>query len=193
LIGYDMKSIVLLSGPIAVGKSSVAKELVDVHGFHLLRTSPHLFKLATDRGLKSDRAGLQNLGDSLDGTTDFGWVIDEVAAPALLAAPEVDYWLLDCVRKQRQVEHFRARFGCAVLHLHLTAPEDVLAARYENRRAQENGSVVAPSYASAIAHPNELAARELSSVADIVIDLSTKSPERAALEIAHRFKGGGRA
>jgi len=185
-----MKSIVLLSGPIAVGKSSVAKELVDAHGFRLLRTSPFLLRVACDRGLKSDRAGLQDLGDSLDGATDFGWVIDDIAAPAVLGAPQVDYWLFDCVRKKRQVERFRARFGNAVLHLHLTAPDDLLAARYENRHAQGNSSVVIPTYASAIAHPNEVAARELSSLADAVIDLSATSSERAALEIVRRSKAG---
>lgn len=192
--GCNMKSIVLLSGPIAVGKSSVAKELVDGHGFRLLRTSPFLLKVAAGRGLRGDRACLQDLGDGLDHDTDFRWVIDDVTAPALLAAPEVQYWLLDSIRKKRQVEHFRARFGSAVLHVHFTAPEEVLAARYETRRTQGDSSVVLQSYASAIAHPNEVAARELSSVADAVIDLSEKSSDRTALEISRRSKGGeGRA
>lgn len=168
----------------------MAKQLVDAHGFRLLRTSPFLLKVAADRGLKGDRAGLQDLGDSLDRDTDFRWVIDGVTAPALLQAPEVDDWLLDCVRKARQVEHFRARFANAVFHVHLTAPDVVLAVRYETRLAQVDNSIALPSFSSAIAHPNEVAARELSSVADVVIDLSGRSPDCAALEISQRSKGG---
>jgi hypothetical protein len=185
-----MQSIVLLSGPIAVGKTSVAKELVSVYGFRVLRTSPFLLKVAADRGLKGDRSGLQNLGDDLDRVTDFRWVIDDVAAPALVAEPYAEYWLLDSVRKKRQVDHFRARFGSAVLHVHLTAAEDVLEARYESRRAQGADVAPLPSYASAIAHPNEASARELVGVADVVVDLSKASSDRAAVEISRTSKAG---
>jgi adenylosuccinate synthase len=163
-IGCNMKSIVLLSGPIAVGKSSVAKELVSAHGFRVLRTSPFLLKVAADRSLKGDRAGLQDLGDGLDRDTDFRWVIDDVAAPALVAEPDVEYWLLDSARKKRQVDHFRARFGNAVLHVHLTAAEDVLEARYESRRTR---LVRLPSYASAIAHPNEVSTPAVNHTANL--------------------------
>lgn len=186
----SMKSIVLLSGPIAVGKSSVATELVSAHGFRSIRTGPFLAALATSTGIGTSRTDLQQLGDKLDRDTEYRWVIDEVAASAFDASPDVQCWLLDCVRKAQQVAHFRAQFGSLVLHVHFTAPEGVLEARYESRRAQLTEPVLHPPYAAAICHANEVAARGLVSLADLVLDLADASPRDVALAIVSRFDQG---
>ena len=185
-----MKLLLLLSGPVAVGKSAVATTLVQDHGFQSIKSSTHLKSLAADRGLTVSRTALQQLGDILDEQTDFGWLIEDVAGPAIDGQPHRDFWLLDCVRKKRQVEHFRDRFGADVLHVHLNASEEVLEKRYADRLAAggETGNV---DYPSAKAHPNEIAARNLIEIADLVIDLGDTPAQAAASAILGKSKERG--
>jgi hypothetical protein len=49
----------------------------------------------------------------LDEKTNFSWLIDDVAAPMINGDPGQRQWLLDSVRKARQLEHFRNRFANA--------------------------------------------------------------------------------
>lgn len=164
------KTLLILSGPIAVGKTTLRNWLVSNCGFCSLSSSTYLRAIATERGLLPSRTNLQILGDDLDDETDFRWVVDAVAVPAIRSKPSVSRWLFDSVRKRRQLEHFRAAFGESVLHAHLTAPEPVLRARFEQRKDSDTRGVDAAGYESAISHPNELEARSLVLTADIVVD-----------------------
>jgi hypothetical protein len=113
------------------------------------------------------------------------------AAPVIASASEANpdnaRWLLDSVRKPRQVEHFRDQFGQSVFHAHLTAPEQTIEARYNNRllAGNETGNIV---YATAIAHTNEISSRSLIHIADILVDLAGISSEAAALVILEKWK-----
>lgn len=171
--------MLLISGPLAVGKSSVARVLIADHGFSTIRSGPYLRDLAIKQSKGQSRADLQAMGDSLDDETDYSWLISDVVVPTLSASPTQDRWLLDCVRKQQQIAHFRSRYGAGVLHVHFTAPEEVLSARYEARMAAGQEYAGATEYSLAAAHPNELSARKLIEVADLVIDLYGTSAEDA--------------
>lgn len=166
----DKRVILLLSGPVAVGKSTFGRELVDHHGFRTIRTGNYLQALAQESGSDSSRIGLQYLGDALDERTDFAWLVNDVAAPQIDSTRQHARWLLDSVRKARQIEHFRGRFSSDVLHVHLTAPEDVLRARYEARLAAGGEYTGGTPYTEAITSPNEAASRALIKIADLVID-----------------------
>jgi cytidylate kinase len=181
---------VLLSGPVAGGKSAVARELVERHGFQSIRSGAYLASLASRRGLGTSRTILQRLGDELDQETDYRWLIDDVAVPALETTSDRSHWLLDSVRKRRQVEHFRARFQRSVLHAHLTAPEQILRARYVSRMAAGAEYTGNTAYETAIAHPNEISARSLIDIADIVLDASVMSARDAATAIVERASLG---
>ena len=61
-----------------------------------------------------DRLILQDLGDSLDVATDYRWLIDDFARPAIELNPDQGRWIVDAVRKTRQIQHFREAFGDAV-------------------------------------------------------------------------------
>jgi cytidylate kinase len=187
-----IKTIVLLSGPIAVGKSGVATVLTNQFGFVGIRSGPYLREIATRQGEGHSRAELQQLGDALDEKTDFAWLVDDVAAGMLNQSPEQERWLLDSVRKERQVIHFRDRFGTAVLHVHLTAAENVLRARYEARLATGGEYVGNTPYSAAIAHPNEISSRALIRIADYIVELDRTSSEEAALDILKYCKGRAR-
>jgi chloramphenicol 3-O-phosphotransferase len=189
MIVIDM--LVLLSGPVAVGKTTLRQLLLKEHGFEYVRSSAYLIELAANQGDNASRSSLQALGDALDEVTDYKWVLDTVAVPTMAAYPEHKRWLVDAVRKERQVEHFRAEFGFAVLHVHLTAPEQVLRQRYEDRASALDVAGGATPYDVAIAHPNEDAARSLISLADLVIDTDVATPQEAAALVMKCFEVRG--
>ncbi|MBR8300435.1 AAA family ATPase [Burkholderia multivorans] len=164
--------LVLLSGPLAVGKTTLRDYLVGTHAFDYVRSSAFLLNKARREGIPADRRGLQELGDRLDAETDFRWIVDGVALPSLSASPSKTRWLVDAVRKPKQVEHFKALEDVNVVHVHLTAPEDILRKRYEATLAGSTVGLSAASYEAAISHPNEVAARSLIQIADIVVDVT---------------------
>jgi len=185
-----MPLLLLLSGPIAVGKSAIARELVEVHSFQTIRSGAYLAELAARLGRQISRAALQQLGDTMDEQTDYRWLIDNVAVAAVEANPRHERWLLDSVRKRRQVDHFRARFPDSIFHVHLTAAEHVLRERYTRRLsagAEYSGDT---SYETAVAHPNELAAHSLIDIADVILDVSQPSPSELAATILMRSNEG---
>ncbi|WP_082542767.1 AAA family ATPase [Rhodanobacter sp. Root561] len=163
-----MEKILLLSGAIGAGKSSVAKALGERYEFQRISSSGYLKTYGEKILPGEERHQLQNLGDRLDEETDFIWIVRDVAVPAIERAPEIDNWLLDAVRKPRQVMHFREYFGPKVHHIHLTAPEDVLKRRYRQRADPDD-----TSYEEAIKHSNEIAARSLKSIANEIFDTTT--------------------
>jgi adenylate kinase family enzyme len=171
------EKLLLLSGAIGAGKTSVADVLKARYQFKKISSSGYLLSLILPDELREGdqrRRQLQELGDRLDEETDFRWIVDPVARDAIEQSPEVRNWLIDAVRKRKQVEHFRSHFGPIVRHIHLTAPEKVLRARYTDRRGE---------YDKAIAHPNEVNARSLEAIADRVIDTSDSDSDSIALQI----------
>ena len=92
---------------MASGNTSVSAVLQEHFGFFPISSSYFLRTQLVGQGVVPDRHKLQELGDSLDRSTDFSWVIDSVARPAINARPDVDNWLLDSVRKSKQVELFK--------------------------------------------------------------------------------------
>lgn len=173
--------LVLLSGPVAVGKTTLRQVLMTTHQFDYVRSSGYLKQIAAQRSLTGERIGLQDLGDELDRLTDYRWLLDEVVRPGFAASPGQRRWLIDAVRKHRQVEHFRAAYGDAVLHLHLHASEAVLRRRYAER------DEVTP-YDVAIQHDNEIASRSLAGIADLIIDMDATPIEQAAQLVASKLK-----
>lgn len=173
-----MDKLLLLSGASGAGKSSVAKELEESFQFRRISSSTYLRSYAQALDPCGEKHQLQELGDRLDEETDFAWVIDDVAAPAIESDPQQPSWLVDAVRKPRQVQRFRRRFGRYVRHVHLSAPEAILEARYAAQAKPED-----TLYAEVIAHPNEVAARALERDADQVFDTSQLSPAKIAQSI----------
>lgn len=175
----EQTRIVLLSGPFKVGKTSVTNELAKEYGFRKISSSDHLRKMIPDLGLLDEaqaRLRLQEKGDELDTQTDYLWVVDPVAVRAIAQTPDVSKWLVDAVRKSRQIEHFRAKFGTAVTHYHLISPDAVLKAR---------SGLSDADYEVAIKHPNEINSRALKELADRVFDTTLQSPQQIARQIAN--------
>jgi hypothetical protein len=179
-----MPSILLLSGPIASGKTTLAENLITAHGFRRLKSSDYLKTICTKNGVAVSRTSLQEAGDQLDLETDYQWLVTDVAKPQMVGEPAQSRWLIDAVRKDRQIEQFRTAFGTKVIHAHIWAPEEVLKARYEARLTSGAASEGTTSYAEAISHPNEIATRALKDAADVTLNVAILPSLAAASAIA---------
>lgn len=181
--------LLLLSGAVGSGKTSVTTALLDTYRFRKVSTSRHLTGLATAQGLSPERAVLQQLGDTLDVQTDYAWPVNVAVEQMQKAAGgEALVWLLDAVRKPRQVAHFREAFA-HVLHVHLTASEEVLRARYLQRQSAGDKREAAVSYEALVCHPNEVASRALGSIADVVYNSGDRSAYSIAKDIVQTTQG----
>lgn len=169
--------LLLLSGAIGSGKTKVACELIKNFGFVKIASSGYLSSLIPAEERKEGderRQQLQELGDRLDDETGYRWIVDPVATQAIQDSPDTQNWLVDAVRKKRQVELFRERFGILVRHVHLTASEEVLRSRYAQKGSD---------YDAVITHPNEVNARSLESLADLALDTSAARAELLTTKI----------
>jgi hypothetical protein len=168
---------------MAVGKSVIASKLIELRQFRAIKSGAYLSTLARQAGIGATRTDLQCLGDKLDEETDYRWLIDDVARPLIEGSPMHERWLLDSVRKLRQVQHFRDAFSNQVCHVHLTAPEALLRQRYETRLKQGASHGGVTPYDVAVAHPNEISSRKLSGIADLSLDISAMTATEAAQKI----------
>lgn len=175
----------LFSGPSAVGKTTVAKALIERSGYAKISTSGYLRGLAAEQQLEPTKAVLQQIGDGLDVKTDFLWVLDEVARPALAANLSIKKWLLDSVRKPEQISLFRAAFPGEVVHVHLQAPEEFLQDNYARRLATDPQHADDTPYQVAIAHANEILSRALGGIADLRVEVTRLQPNEIAGLIAN--------
>lgn len=184
----EQSHLILLSGAVTAGKTRIAGLLEREHGFSRVSTSGHLKAMAAQQGITVNRVAMQDLGDRQDIETDFTWPV--TVARAQMAAKPGSLWLLDAVRKRRQIHHFRAQISGNVLHVHVWAPEAVLRARYATRQAAGEEYGDGSTYEDFVGRPNEIESRSLIKLADITLDTSVLSTEDAVQLILERMSGG---
>jgi adenylosuccinate synthase len=173
--------LVVLSGRISSGKSTLAAQLAIQFGLERIRTR-ELLEARLSAGRPATRANLQRQGEILDVRTGGRWLAEELGK-ALASHPDIAVVLIDSVRRSEQVEAIRAAFGSRVTHVHLTAPEPVLAARFAKRDRPGE----ARSYSAATADPTEAQVETLATIADIVIDTERSTPEDVVARAAARL------
>lgn len=185
--GVEMliRSIVLLSGEIASGKSSVAKKLESECGVRRVSTGAFLTSAALQRNIPMGRGVLKELGDALDRETGGRWVC-ELAVSKVQVAPEVTDWLVDSIRRDFQIPWFKERFSNS-LHVHITAKESTRRARYEHRRLSGSEYETSTTYEDAISGETEAHVRTLSGVCDLLIDTDEITTDHAATMVMARL------
>jgi adenylosuccinate synthase len=171
-----MDRVVVLSGQIYSGKTSLAHHLESKHGMQTFKTKEAL-EQCLGRGASKDRRPLQAKGADLDRKTGGEWV-----------AQEFHRWLqekdrgvaviVDAVRIPGQVQGLRKAFGSKVVHIHLTAPSEVLEARFRKRRQKSKDTGI--SYAQAKSDSTEQQVEKLAELADVVIDTNRCTEEDVA-------------
>ncbi|HEX7961631.1 MAG TPA: adenylosuccinate synthetase [Terriglobales bacterium] len=175
------RRVIAVSGPIASGKTTLCSELATRFGLAVFKTRD-LISVASPR-VKKERVALQRAGNALDRETKGSWIAHAVARALDREQPEDDV-IIDSVRIESQVEALRDTFGPRVVHVHLTAPVDVLAARYRERKASIKEL---PTYDDARRDKTERNVDLLATIADIVVETDRCSPIDVFVRVAARL------
>ncbi len=158
--------IILLSGPISSGKSTLAKELAERYGMTIFKTN-EVIKKRVRKELAQDRKVLQAEGERLHKKTRGRWVLEELIEWSNQLKPESDT-VIDSVRIKEQIHAIREAYGAKVIHVHLTAPIDELEQRFNKRRQQ--GREKDFQYSEVKSNPTEKQVEDLAEIADVVIN-----------------------
>ncbi len=157
--------VILLSGAISSGKSTLGKSLEASEGAQVFRTREVLQRRSAP-GSEHDRKALQAIGDGLDRETHHRWVLEEFKVwRAKLEHPNVV--VVDSVRTVDQVASFRAEFGPSITHVHLTAPVEQLEERFNHRK--QSGTKIY-TFAEVRDNPTEQQIEGLAKIADLVVN-----------------------
>lgn len=171
--------VVLLSGQVSSGKTTLCKNLEDRFGFCALKTKEVISQLAD--GIEQERGAMQNFGEKLDRTTKGAWVCEALAR--LIATREGNVSaVVDAVRIEPQINAIRRAYGSRVVHIHLAAPPKVLAVRYKRRHAR--GFREFRTYAQVLKNKTESEISTLASIADVVIDTQRCTKEDVVIRAA---------
>ena len=158
------QQVVLLSGPIASGKTTLARLLADRFGFCVVSTRELLL-----RHVGEDRWSLQAAGASMDDSTGGRWVSDGLVRLRRQSSAEVSF-VVDSVRTLDQIWWVRDAFGSSVQHVHLTAAVKVLSDRYGSRSEGYR-------YQDVSDHSVEQGVNLLEASAGLVLDTGSLTPE----------------
>lgn len=189
--------IVVISGQVGAGKSTLARGLAQRYGAKLVSTK-ELLQLTAERmgdQLPAERAALQAYGTKLDTDTGGRWVSEAVSArisgagiagqdsadqgPVGESDEPTGLWVVDAVRIQQQIDELRNALGIDVVHVHLHSSTEVLTARYL-KRGGASGLQELSSYAEVAEDPTEQKVAALVEDADVAID-TARSNEKDVL------------
>jgi len=159
------KQIVLLSGRVCAGKSTLCDLFVKRFGAHLLKTKEIIDALA--KNIAQERGAMQRYGELLDRRTKGEWVC-EALARKLRTLDGNALIIVDAVRIMPQIESIRRAYGAGVYHVHLEAHETVLARRYI-RKQRLKGFREFESYSQLSNSKTEKRIGDLAASADVVI------------------------
>jgi adenylosuccinate synthase len=174
------RRIVVVSGPVAGGKSQLARALADK--FDGVRYSTRELLMAElEVGEEPSRSTLQRVGAELDEKTAGRWVADRLSRPIYESATNLA--IIDAARIAGQIEGLRRAFGREVKHVHISASRETMEKRYEERRARQDITESA-SYDEVIADPTEAGINELASMADVAIDTDQVSEPDVVIRVA---------
>ncbi len=159
-------TVVLLSGPVGAGKTTLAEELIVKRGFKRIFTRDAILRRIPDT--PHTRLGLQAAGERLDSETGGRWVADELK-DVIARGQGARGIVVDAVLIPAQVAAIRNMAKRPVVHVHLTAPRHTLESRYANKRG---GIQEADRYSDLLRSATEANVDQLSELADVVVDTS---------------------
>ena len=181
--------VIAISGPVASGKSSLARGLADrFPGIEVVKT--HELIRLEEPSVEFERAALQVAGARLDGRNNGRWVGQALGRAVVGMAVEPDHLVVDSCRIEGQIDGLRQAFGDRVVHVHLTAPEKELEVRYRARRSDMKELA---SYAAVREDPTEAQVDELAGMADIVVDTARCDADDVVVRVAAQLGLYGRS
>ena len=126
-----LNRLILLSGPISSGKTTLARGLAEHYGFGIFKTSD-VIRSKIHNGSEANRKTLQDEGDKYDKETNGQWVLNELKKWAKSNSSYIGV-IVDSVRIIEQIKAINESFWPHVLHIHLTAAKAELERRYSAR------------------------------------------------------------
>jgi adenylosuccinate synthase len=182
-MGYE-KTIILLSGPIGSGKTTLAMHIERNHAACNVSTATILSALI---GRDLSRRELQQVG--LERRFQGGkWIANEVSRSAR-EDPTAEVIVVDAVRTTQQVREIRelAVKRWRILHVHLTAADQHLTERYKARARKSDLEI---DWSVARESLTEAAILDLEEVADLAIDTSRITSDDVAVRVGSRLSPG---
>jgi adenylosuccinate synthase len=183
------KKIILLSGRVSAGKSTLATNLVEQFDAHVLKTKD-LIAAVSNRGVQSGRRDLQRYGQMLDRKTAGEWVATALTRQVETLGPGAVI-VVDAVRIVEQVHAVRRAYGSRVVHVHLEAHESVLVERYKRKQRQKSSGEF-ESYSELSSNRTEKRVGSLAQTADVVIDTNRCTKQDVVVRAAARLGLYGR-
>ncbi|HYV45974.1 MAG TPA: adenylosuccinate synthetase [Myxococcaceae bacterium] len=181
-----LKRIVVLSGPVVAGKSTLARTLASQYGFTRLSTRQ---LIEEELGVEAERRSLQRAGEDLDKKTGGRWVCTGLTKFASKLPPDSEV-IVDSARIEPQIDALREAFGARVVHVHITAVPELLRIRYKEREGEIKEVA---DYDEVRASPTESNIDALAAIADVVIDTGRTGKEDAVVVVASRLGLYGRS
>src|SRR5882724_3185675 len=180
------KLIVLLSGNVSAGKTTLSDGLRRQYNSTIVKTKDVLKDLALKklrRELPSERKALQEFGADQDNETHGEWVLSALKKHITDAkVGQEDVVVVDAVRILPQIKAIRKGYQFAVKHVHLEAPPAALTHRYRNRGSTSVREL--PKYADVGQNPTESRVATLRQSADFVVDTERCTPEDVLARVA---------
>ena len=159
--------IVVLSGPICAGKSTLADQLYVRYRARIIKTRD-LIKQQLPK-VNEERGALQRAGERLDRTDGGAWVKN--ALVRFIEATQggttpTGLFVVDSARVPGQISAIREAYGSVVHHIHLSAPAAELEVRYTGRGTKTKEFA---SYSQVRRSRTEKNVGALAALADIVV------------------------
>lgn len=172
--------IVILTGPVCSGKTTLSKNLAIRFGSLQFRTRDGIVR-RVGSGLERDRRALQELGESLDTETNGNWTCEDIS-DFLQKRSDGSILVIDSPRSEIQIHAIRRNFRVKIVHIHLTAALSVLERRYSSRN--QDAFLELDTYNEVQKNRTEALVESLANIADIVIETDHRSEEEITLMIA---------
>lgn len=177
------KRLILLSGPIGAGKTTLSGLLAERYKLPVIRTRTLLLQLTRS---EDHRDQLQRAGERLDVRSKGRWLAEALVRYAEQYGDDVEL-VVDSVRIDRQIEEIRAMFSVPVFHLHLTASRQTLSQRYADRRKREKRKGGFRTYAHVRANRTERDIGTLEASADVVLNTERCTIEDVFVRVASQL------
>lgn len=161
----SVKQILILTGQVSSGKTTLSNNLARRFDFHALKTKEHLARLAGSEIM--ERGAMQEFGQQVDIETHGVWVRDALLERLNDLGPDARV-VVDAARIPEQIEAIRHAFNQRVVHIHLYAPIEELTRRYKQK--QQEGFKELPSYEEVSKNKTESRVSKMADIADVVID-----------------------
>lgn len=175
--------LIVISGGLASGKSTLADQLKKVFNCQVIKTSD-IIRGHQAPWAKGNRRSLQRKGNDLDRTTEFGWIANEIANQ-IRRGDDNSLIVLEGIRKPRQIERILTEIGHRyVKHVHLSVDRSTQERRFGSSNRSKNAGL---SFEDATNDASERMVSQLAEKADMVIETERNTEEDVFHRVSSRL------